>query len=120
MHIKIAGRQVDIRIVVGTGAALVVGVVLVMALSRRPADNKRDGPAQSIGNLYDWVTVDMLHIPNELAIGTTPRWVPYRDRRERWSVENVEEYWLDPQEIGIDILEETVHDEIYQLLEAFP
>ena len=63
MLIKIAGRQLDLRIVAGAAVALVVvGVLLALGLSRRPADNRREEPVETIGDLYDWVTVDLLHV----------------------------------------------------------
>ena len=121
MFIRIGSRQVDLRIALGVAAmAVVAGGLLTLALSRRSADNRDEGTPQTIGDLYAWVTADMLFVPDELAVGNTPRWVPYRERRERWSSDDVDEYWLDPQEIGIDILSTTVHEEITQLLEAFP
>jgi hypothetical protein len=118
--VEIAGFRVDLRYVGGGVVAIALVVLLVVSFSLRPAEDKSRDNSGELGALYGWVTAETLYVPNELAVGTQPEWQPFRERRERWTDDEVAVYWLDPTDIGIDILESTVHDEIAQMLEAFP
>ena len=121
MRVKVGDREVDVLVVIGACMALVVVVLLllIVLLPRRNADPV-ETMGQSIGDLYDWVAPDLLYVPDELSSGMEPSWSSYRERREVWSADEVAEHWIDPLEIGVDLLEETVDEEIRKLLEAFP
>ncbi|MEW5816866.1 MAG: hypothetical protein AB1798_15905, partial [Spirochaetota bacterium] len=47
-----------------------------------------------------------LKIPAEYSQIWEKKWYPFRGKMEKWSWEEVEKYWIDPIEIGINIVSE--------------
>jgi len=102
------------------GLAVVLAVLLLVSLRSGQEQADNDGEASSRPGQYGWITADSLVFPNELRSGTDPSWVPSRPAREAWSNEDVEEYWYDPQTIGIEVLSEKVERQISEMLEDVP
>jgi len=98
--------------------ALIVTVIVMMA--RRPSDTEIMDVATPADGPLPVVSPADLIVENELARGTRPQWVPYRPRRDRWSEEDVDEHWIDPAQIGIDVLNTQVEQAIRDLLEDVP
>ena len=124
MFLRLGTRDIPLTIVLGALAGLallsVVTTVAVMA-GRRSADT--DGSVDEVSipaDQFDWIGVDDLITEDELARGTEPRWIRFRPLREHWTESDVEEHWIDPREIGIDVLENRVNESIHQRLEDVP
>ena len=66
------------------------------------------------------VSADDLLVENELVRGSEPTWVPFRPPRDRWSDADVDEHWIDPAELGVDVLGQQVEETIRNLLEDVP
>jgi len=108
-----------LHVALATLALALVGVLIAVAVivPGEPADTVVVGPPTLRS---EWVTADRLVLPDDFASGGELEWVPHRPRREVWTDEQIGEYWLDPSEIGLDVLDEQVENEIRDLLQGVP
>ena len=124
MFLRVGDKDVSLWLVLAVvgGMAVVAFAVTVAVMSgRRSSDNVAGTNEVSVpAGRFDWIGVDDFVIEDELARGTEPRWIPFRPRRERWTETDVEEHWIDPREIGIEVLETRVNESIRQRLEDVP
>ena len=124
MYLRLGSREIHIRIILAlVGALAVVAVLITLAVmvGGRSVDNVSETVEMPVvAERFDWIDADELVVEDELARGTTIRWMPFRPRRERWTESDVEEHWIDPREIGIDVLETQVNDNIRLMLEDVP
>ncbi len=97
-------------------SAIAVLVVVAVMLPSGNADTIDSG----VRGVPDWVTPERLIVPDEGAELRQLQWVPHRPRREIWSDDDAAEYWLDPAQIGLDVLEEQVEAYIRRLFEEVP
>jgi hypothetical protein len=117
MRLRIGSFELTpIHVVVATGAISLVAVLVVVAvmLPRRSADTVEETPPPA---RYEWATVERLVLPDDFAVVERFERVPYRPRRERWTDRQLDEYWLDPQEIGLEVLDERVEEQMRRLFE---
>ena len=107
------------RIVYATLAlsALAVAVVLAVMLPGRRADPPTGGPAD---RRAEWATAERLVLPRVSWSADEDRWEPSTPRRERWSHEEIGRYWVDPAQIGFELLDRRVEERIRRLLEEVP
>jgi len=61
-----------------------------------------------------------LEIPDEIERFLTPEIRFYREPRERWSREEVDRFWMDPKEMGIDALAKQNRKKARELLDSVP
>ena len=88
-------------IVAGTGAAALIAIVIVAIVS---LPQGRAARLVSETNPEKTLSVTELEIPHEyLQIGG-PELHVYRERLQRWNIELIERFWVDPREIEIEIL----------------
>lgn len=124
MYLRLGSREIHIRIILAlVGALAVVAVLITLAVmvGGRSVDNVSETVEMPVvAERFDWIDADELVVEDELARGTEIRWIPFRPRRERWTESDVEEHWIDPREIGIDVLETQVNDNIRLMLEDVP
>ncbi len=99
-------------------ATLVVVVLVSVAVMSSPgtADNG-ERPVRTPAP--EWASADRLVLPDHGEPDGIP-FVPFRPRRERWSRQEIAEYWLDPQEIGVDVLDQRVENYMRELLREVP
>ncbi|MFP4114212.1 MAG: hypothetical protein ACOC2Y_08170 [Spirochaetota bacterium] len=120
MRLRLGSYEVEPLHLVGAVVVLsLIAVVIVVAVMspRRSADTQDETPPPMRS---EWVTVDRLVIPRDFARADELDWVPYRPRREVWTDEQIAEYWLDPREIGLDVLDAEVEEHIRELLREVP
>lgn len=106
-----------VLLAVGALSVLAVAIVLAVMLPGRSADTQKVEPPPL---RYEWVTADRLVLPDDFSGSDELSWVPYRPRRERWTQEQINEYWLDPTDIGLDVLDAKVEKHVQSLLEEVP
>ncbi len=112
-ELKHRGALVPAAIIV----TLVAVAVSTAVISRRgPADN---GERPVDTTAPEWASPDRLVLPDHGEPDGIP-FVPFRPRRERWTEQEIAEYWFDPQEIGVDVLDERVERSIRELLRGVP
>ncbi|MBU8914403.1 MAG: hypothetical protein KOO61_10300 [Spirochaetales bacterium] len=124
MYLRLGSHEIHIRVVLAVfGALAVVAVLIVVAVmvGGRSVDNGSETvEIPVVPSRFDWIDADDLVVEDELARGTEIRWIPFRPRKERWTESDVEEHWIDPRQIGIDVLETQVNDDIRLMLEDVP
>lgn len=111
-------KQKRVAVLVAVIATLVVVVLVSVAVMSgpRPTDNE-ERPVRSPAP--EWANADRLVLPDHGEPEGIP-FVPFRPRRERWSEQEIAEYWLDPQEIGVDVLDQRVENYVRELLREVP
>jgi hypothetical protein len=124
VYLKLGDREIGLGLVLGiVGGLSVVAVAITVAviIGGRSVDS-RDEIVESppVTGRFDWIDVTNLVVEDELARGTDIRWVPFRPRRERWTESDAQEHWIDPRQIGIDVLEAQVNEDIRSMLEDVP
>ena len=124
MFLKIGTREISLRLIVVAAAGLTlvaVAVTVAVTVARGSADTVGgivEVPASS--DRFNWIGVEDFVVEDELARGTEPSWIAFRPRKERWTESDVEEHWIDPREIGVDVLGARVRESIRQRLEDVP
>lgn len=57
-----------------------------------------------------------LVIPNEIEYFWNPGWIQQRPRRTQWTLEDIEQFWVDPITVGTDTLSEQNRQRYFDLL----
>ena len=125
MHLQLGRHEINLVHVVGVVlllALVAVGIVVMVMLPGRSADTLDTVARVGSGNPaeFAWITPERLIVPDESASARQMQWVPHRPRRERWTDADVLEHWLDPAEIGLEVLDERVETYIRRLCEEVP
>ncbi len=120
MRLRIGRFEITpIHVVVATIAISLLAVVVILAvmLPGRTADTLDEPPPP---DREGWATIDRLVLPDDFADAGELEWTPYRPRREAWTDEQLDEYWLDPEAIGLDVLDRRVEEQMRRLFEEVP
>ncbi len=124
MYLKLGHREIPLHIVLAVvGAVAVVAVLItatVMVAGRSVDSSSETVEIPVVAGRFEWIDAEDLVVEDELVRGTEIRWIPFRPRRERWTESDVEEHWIDPRRIGIDVLEAQVNENIRLILENVP
>jgi hypothetical protein len=108
-----------VRLVPVVARLALIGVLIALALGRPDASaDTLDAALPPLA--YEWVTVDLLVLPDDYASAGEFEWVPHRPRRDGWTDDQIAEYWLDPAAIGLDVLNDRVENEMRNLLMEVP
>ena len=108
----------EVALAAGAVLLLVLAGLLIAVISRpESADTEDERPAASG---YEWANGDRLVLPDDYGAPAELDWLPYRPRREAWTDDQVAQYWLDPQAIGLEVLDERVEEHVRRLLEEVP
>lgn len=105
-----------IAFAVGTATVIAVLITVVVGLSRRPELNIED----EAGAVTTAPDVSELVVPEEFTLTGGERWYFSRDQLAMWSEEQIAEFWIDPAEIGIDLMSEESDRVIEELFEEVP
>ena len=120
MRLRIGPIEITpIHVVAATLAISLLAVLIVVAvmLPGRSADTLDEPPPPEAEG---WATFDRLVLPDDFADAGELEWTPYRPRREAWTDEQLDEYWLDPEAIGLDVLDRRVEEQMRRLFEEVP
>lgn len=101
----------------GVATLLLLALISAAVLSRPRSSDNQGESVRAPGP--EWANADRLVVPDYGETGVPP-FVPFRPRRETWSEQEIGEYWLDPQEIGLEVLDERVESYIRELLREVP
>lgn len=102
-------------ILTGTGAAAMIAIVIVIFVS---IPQRRAARLESETTPEETLSVTDLEIPAEyLQIGEPEPYL-YRERLERWNIELIERFWVDPREIEIEILSGQNDELVRQLFDG--
>jgi hypothetical protein len=121
VYLRLGKREIGLGFVLGIiGGLSVIAVIITAAviIGGRSVDSRSEiEEIPAVTGRFDWIDPTDLVVEDELARGTEIRWLPFRPRRERWTEADAQEHWIDPRQIGIDVLEAQVNDDIRLMLE---
>ena len=111
-EIKIIGLTV--------AAATVLAVVITVSIGLSKRDRGAPQTGQSGGREVELPYITDIVIPEEFTLTGGERWYFSREPLKRWSQDQVDLFWIDPGEIGIDLMTEESNNAIEKLVEEIP
>ncbi len=116
-------REIRIFLVCTAGVAVLASLgIIVVHFSRgggsRPAEPVIPflGTGEEAGPQAPYA----LEVPDEIERFLAPEIKFYREPRERWSRGEVDRFWIDPRELGIDALTKQNRKKVRELLDSVP
>ena len=91
-----------IGIVVGAVTLIALVLTISIGLAKRPKNISP--PVQSAGGAVELPYISEIIIPAEFTLTGGEGWYFSREPLKKWSENQVNLYWIDPAEIGIDLM----------------
>ncbi len=125
-------REVKLFLVGTLGVAVLAAslTALIMLLSGRPDANPYlNDPAAARAaaeGMKPFSLPEGYPLQRDLILpAEDPSWLrrerqPYREKKTQWSTGDVMEFWIDPREIGIDILEQRNRETLERMFREVP
>ena len=98
----------------GGAVFILLVLLLITAVSGRSRESEVVAPAPVLDLEFSDFIVDD---PTPLA---DPGWLPVRPARNKWEPEEIDQFWVDPVELGIQRLEEENDEMVRDFFEAIP
>ena len=100
------------------GAATVVAVLITtsVGLARRPRipDQIPAGAGRTAPDISELI------VPEEFTLTGGERWYFSRDQLSRWNEEQIQEFWIDPASISIDLMTEESDRVVREFFDQLP
>ena len=109
-----------ILIMVAAAAAVAVLTVILITAAQRRRTEPEAASTDTLEVFSGQFDPDDLIIPREYTEVWQQDWVPYRDRREVWTQEEIEPYWSDTKEVILELLEKQTIDALLRNLSSEP
>ena len=103
---------------VSGATVLALLITILVTASGRSAD-RREAYEQAVQR-SDAPDITEFIIPGEFTLTGGERWYFSREPLSRWTDEQVRRFWIDPEKIGIDLLEQKSNKIIEEFLEGVP
>ena len=100
------------------GAAAAVIVHIARAPAKKPAEPRM--PALQQTPEKETTAAFGLEVPDEIDRYLAPELRYYRESRERWPQDEVERFWKDPKELGLEALKKENRKKLRELLDSVP
>lgn len=100
-----------IGIVVGGATILAVLGTVIVGLARDVGHERPGDETRAVQTGTAPVGFADMVVPENYASAPFWRWYYYRPPLEQWTDEQVAEFWIDPRDIGLDLLE-SKNDEV--------
>lgn len=98
-------------------------MAILITVVVRLSGNSRKTPVvenPAITQMQDSIMVSEFLIPEDYSVENESEWFFYREPLQRWTKDQLERYWVDPRDIGIELLQETNDKLIEELMESIP
>lgn len=103
------------------GAALVSILTVGIVTGVRNRNGKNTETATETRRLpVEEVNPDDLIIPKGLTEVWRQDWVPFREKKNKWTKEDIEPYWSDTREVLLEVLEKQTVDTLMRNLSPGP
>jgi hypothetical protein len=109
-----------IGITLGLAALAVIITLVVMLPGRIRTREEREEAVRTREMEAMEIDLTELKIPEEYRAILKSQWYPYRPRMEQWTQEMAGQFWVDPKEIGADLLAEENAELMRDLFEEVP
>lgn len=110
----------EIKIIVGVVAiatVVAVAIAVMVGTSRRV---RQSGPEERMIAENAIPDISEIIVPEEFTLTGGERWYFSREPLLRWNEEQIREYWIDPAEIGVDLMIEATDRAIEELIKTIP
>ena len=116
-------------IVAGVTMLALIGTLVFMLLNRNPepASPRTAGTAESpagaelLGeNRRSESLIQQVRIPDEYKQLYREEWSPFREVHERWSLEQIEQFWKDPITLVEEVLQTQSDQEVEEFFKEIP
>jgi hypothetical protein len=107
-----------ISISVAAATVLAVGITVSVGLAKRQRNAPRLDQTRITEVELPYI-IDVV-IPEEFTLTGGERWYFSREPLKKWSKDQVEMFWIDPAEIGIDLMKEETDRIVRQYVEDLP
>ena len=114
------GLKRYIMITLGLAAVAVIITVAAMLPGRIQTREEREEAVRTREMAALKIDLTELKIPEEYRALLKSQWYPYRPRMEQWTQEMASQFWVDPKEIGADLLAEENTEMIRDLFREVP
>jgi hypothetical protein len=116
------GRELKIFLIIAiVGAIVGAGIVVAVKLPQQiAAREEKEAREEKLARQEMEVDLTDLMFPAEFQEIWKTAWYPYRPRMERWTEEQAERFWIEPEEVGIEYLAHKNEMLIQGLLENVP
>ena len=97
----------ELRIIgIAVGGATVIALVITISvgLANRPDRTTRQVESTEVDFELPYITE--IIIPEEFTLTGGERWYFSREPLKKWNEDQVDLFWIDPAEIGIDLMKE--------------
>ena len=111
----------ELRIIgIAVGGATVIALVITISvgLANRPDRTTRQVESTEVDFELPYITE--IIIPEEFTLTGGERWYFSREPLNKWTEEQVEVFWIDPAEIGIDLMKEESDNAVQEFVEELP
>jgi hypothetical protein len=112
----------ELKIIGLVVAAATVLAILITVVVRLGSGSRKAPVAENptTTQTQDSIMVSEFLIPEDYSVDSESDWFFSREPLQRWTRDQIERYWIDPRDIGIELLQETNDTLIEQLMEGIP
>ena len=112
-------REIKI-IVVAVAVATVVAVMIALVVGTSRRARQSPGPDEGMIAGSSVPDISEIIVPEEFTLTGGERWYFSREPLLRWNEEQIREYWIDPAEIGVDLMVEHADSAIEEFIKTIP
>lgn len=116
-------REIRIFLVCTAGVAVLASLgIVIVHLVRGPGKPQVESriPVLGAGEAREPQAPYGLEVPDEIERFLAPELRFYREPREKWTREEVDRFWIDPKELGIEVLTKKNRNKVREILDSVP
>ncbi len=113
--------QTEVKIIgLTVAAATAVAVVITVSVGLAKRHRIASAAAATVQIESELPYITDIVIPEEFTLTGGERWYFSREPQMRWSKEQIDMFWIDPAEIGIDLMNEKNDEIVRDFVEGLP
>ena len=117
-YISVKTAAVLLIVLLASGALFAVLKIIPETVEKDPLSDSVKADDNDLVEID--IDISDFLIPEEIRSLGEFKWVPYRGVKEKWSDEDVKEFWISPEETVREIAEEKNEKSINELFESVP
>ncbi len=114
-----SGTEIKMILLVVAAATVAAVVTAVVAGTSRKSE-LTPGLEEEIVAGSSIPDISEIIVPKEFTLRGGERWYFSREPLSRWNEDQIREFWIDPAEIGIDLMEEETDRAVKDFIEGIP
>ncbi len=117
MKLFTAAELKVVLLAVGVAAAAAILITVIIGIARRPTVSRITEEPYLERSAPD---ITEIIIPEEFTLTGGERWYFFREPISKWNQEQVDQFWIDPSEIGVNLLERESNKKIEDFIQSLP